>query len=168
MHQRRSSAEPRTGQSKQKLQGQSELDTRVGVLSLAPSLTRRQRCPSAECGRCKPEGEITATNQCSIVLRPVGDPILRLVFGMDLRTLRHGGLPNVEKNHVHDLGPDEGSVHQRPRDAEFDCAAWMREIHFALGRAKISSCTNALGDAKTENRFNRRSYSGYGRRGCWC
>ena len=81
------------GKPKQQFQGESDLDTLVRVLSLAPSLARRQRCRGAECGGGEPDREIAATNKGSVVLGPVGDPVLGLVVGVDLRALRQGGLP---------------------------------------------------------------------------
>jgi hypothetical protein len=65
---------------------------------LATSLARRQRRPSAECGRGEPDGEATSSNNCSVVLRPIRTPVVGFVRGVDLRALGHQELPTGRRN----------------------------------------------------------------------
>ena len=88
-------------QPKQQFQGQPELDTWVGVGSLAASLARWQWYPGSEGRWREPDGEVSATDQCPVVLWPVRDAVLGLGRWVDLRTLGHHPL-HAGARDVHD------------------------------------------------------------------
>ena len=87
------------------------LDRHVRVPALTSGSTGGQRGPRRDRCRCQPERDVAPVSERSVVLRPVRDPVPRLVLRMDLRsTSAHQALLDPEPATSSDFEPCTNAI----------------------------------------------------------